>query len=160
MHYMYVDSRGDTDSKGFSRWLSVYLDCKGMHVFNWTFTSLLFVLDIFVLSCNFYPLGGATIGLLNGLYASLVTRFTRHVRVVEPLVIFSSAYFAFLMAELFHWSGDKLTIYQSCMLYNTLHIIQETFRLELKLWIQCDMSVCVSCVIQSCLCNQWGAKSD
>ena len=39
------------------------------------------------------------------MFASLVTRFTRHVRVVEPLVIFSSAYFAFLLAELFHWSG-------------------------------------------------------
>jgi len=50
-------------------------------------------------------LGGAGIGLLNGLYASVVTRFTRHVRVVEPLIIFSSAYFAFLGAELFHWSG-------------------------------------------------------
>ena len=35
----------------------------------------------------------------------MITRFTRHVRVVEPLIIFSSAYFAFLGAELFHWSG-------------------------------------------------------
>ena len=49
--------------------------------------------------------GGAGIGLVNGLYASIVTRFTRHVRVVEPLIIMSSAYFAFLVAELFHWSG-------------------------------------------------------
>ena len=29
----------------------------------------------------------------------------QHVRVVEPLVIFASAYFAFLGAEVFHWSG-------------------------------------------------------
>ena len=50
-------------------------------------------------------LGGATIGLVNGLYASVVTRFTRHVRVVEPLIVLSSAYFAFLGAEVFHWSG-------------------------------------------------------
>ena len=49
--------------------------------------------------------GGVSIGLVNGLYASIVTRFTRHVRVVEPLIIFTSAYFAFLIAELFHWSG-------------------------------------------------------
>jgi len=49
--------------------------------------------------------GGAGIGLVNGLFASLITKFTRHVRVVEPLVIFSSAYFAFLAAEVFHWSG-------------------------------------------------------
>ena len=39
------------------------------------------------------------------MFASLVTKFTRHVRVVEPLIIFSSAYFAFLGAEVFHWSG-------------------------------------------------------
>ena len=44
-------------------------------------------------------LGGALIGLLNGLWASLITRFTRHVRVVEPLIIFSTSYFAFLLAE-------------------------------------------------------------
>ena len=50
-------------------------------------------------------LGGASIGLVNGLYASVVTRFTRHVRVVEPLIVLSSAYFAFLGAEVFHWSG-------------------------------------------------------
>ena len=44
-------------------------------------------------------LGGALIGLLNGLLASLITRFTKHVRVVEPLIIFSTSYFAFLLAE-------------------------------------------------------------
>ena len=144
MHYKYVDSRGDTDSNDFSRWLSVYLDCKGMHVFNWTFTSLLFVLDIFVLSCNFYPLGGATIGLLNGLYASLVTRFTRHVRVVEPLVIFSSAYFAFLMAELFHWSGDKLQfINHAC---NTIPYISSKKHLDWN-W-NYESSVIYQCVCQ------------
>ena len=43
--------------------------------------------------------GGALIGLLNGLLASLITRFTKHVRVVEPLIIFSTSYFAFLLAE-------------------------------------------------------------
>jgi len=50
-------------------------------------------------------LGGAIIGLANGLFASYVTMFTKHVRVVEPLIIFSSAYFSFLGAEVFHWSG-------------------------------------------------------
>ena len=49
--------------------------------------------------------GGAGIGLLSGLFASAVTKFTQHVRVVEPLILFASAYFAFLGAELFHWSG-------------------------------------------------------
>lgn len=50
-------------------------------------------------------LGGAIIGLVNGLFASYVTMFTKHVRVVEPLIIFSTAYVSFLGAEVFHWSG-------------------------------------------------------
>ena len=49
--------------------------------------------------------GGALIGFLHGLLVSLITVFTKHVRVVEPLIIFSTAYSAFLFAELFHWSG-------------------------------------------------------
>ena len=50
-------------------------------------------------------LGGTVIGFVNGLFASYVTCFTKHVRVVEPLIIFSTAYLSFLGAELFHWSG-------------------------------------------------------
>ena len=37
--------------------------------------------------------------MLNGLFASMITRFTKHVRVVEPLIIFTTSYFAFLLAE-------------------------------------------------------------
>ena len=50
-------------------------------------------------------LGGAVLGLVFGLVASLVTVHTRHTRVVEPLAIFSLGYIAFLAAELVHWSG-------------------------------------------------------
>jgi len=50
-------------------------------------------------------LGGALIGLSNALFASYVTTFTQHVRVVEPLVLYSFAYMSFLAAEVFHWSG-------------------------------------------------------
>ena len=49
--------------------------------------------------------GGAAIGLATGLSTSLLTKYTRQVRVVEPLAVFSLAYLAFLTAELFHWSG-------------------------------------------------------
>ena len=45
------------------------------------------------------------LGLVVGLLCSLVSRHTRHVRVVEPLAIFSLGYNAFLAAELVHWSG-------------------------------------------------------
>ena len=58
-----------------------------------------------ILSFFSVAFGGALFGFLNGIFASYITIFTKHVRVVEPLVIFSSAYFAFLMAELVHWSG-------------------------------------------------------
>ena len=37
-------------------------------------------------------------------YYFLHFRFTKHVRIVEPLTILSCAYSAFLWAELFHWS--------------------------------------------------------
>ena len=56
------------------------------------------------LSFLFVVLGGALIGLFNGLSASYVTTFTQHVRVAEPLVLYSFAYMSFLVAELFHWS--------------------------------------------------------
>jgi len=49
--------------------------------------------------------GGALIGFILGLFASLITKHTKHVRVCEPLLLFASTYMAFLFAELFHWSG-------------------------------------------------------
>lgn len=62
--------------------------------------SLLAVLSFFLVAG-----GGALIGFLSGLFASYITKYTEQVRVVEPLIIFSAAYFSFLMAELVHWSG-------------------------------------------------------
>ena len=50
-------------------------------------------------------LGGTFIGFFNALFASYVTTFTEHVRVAEPLVLYSFAYMSFLGAEVFHWSG-------------------------------------------------------
>ena len=57
------------------------------------------------LSFIFVVLGGTLIGLFNGLFASYVTTFTQHVRVTEPLILYSFAYMSFLGAEVFHWSG-------------------------------------------------------
>ena len=63
--------------------------------------------EIFMATLSFFTVvfGGAFIGFLHGLLVSFITTFTQHVRVVEPLIIFSTAYSAFLLAELFHWSG-------------------------------------------------------
>ncbi|XP_033104347.1 Na(+)/H(+) exchanger beta-like isoform X2 [Anneissia japonica] len=50
-------------------------------------------------------LGGLVIGIIIGMLSAFMTKFTRHVRVVEPLTILGMAYLSYIMAELFHWSG-------------------------------------------------------
>ncbi|XP_073826447.1 na[+]/H[+] hydrogen exchanger 2 isoform X25 [Musca autumnalis] len=49
--------------------------------------------------------GGTVIGIIWGFLTGLVTRFTDHVRVIEPIFIFVMAYLAYLNAEIFHMSG-------------------------------------------------------
>ena len=44
-------------------------------------------------------------GVIWGFLTGLVTRFTDHVRVIEPIFIFVMAYLAYLNAEIFHMSG-------------------------------------------------------
>ena len=58
------------------------------------------LVSFFVVAC-----GGATVGVIWGILTGLLTKFTSHVRIVEPLVIFGMAYFSYLVAELFHLSG-------------------------------------------------------
>ncbi|XP_052895498.1 sodium/hydrogen exchanger 3-like [Anopheles moucheti] len=50
-------------------------------------------------------LGGSIIGVIWGFVTGLVTRFTEHVRVIEPIFIFVMAYLAYLNAEIFNMSG-------------------------------------------------------
>ncbi|CAH1782004.1 unnamed protein product [Owenia fusiformis] len=50
-------------------------------------------------------LGGLFIGMFFGFLTALLTRFTGHVRVVEPLAVFVLAYMALLTTEMFHFSG-------------------------------------------------------
>jgi len=63
--------------------------------------------DIFMAFLSFFTVafGGALIGFVHGIFCSLISRFTKHVRVAEPLAILTCAYSAFLWAEVFHWSG-------------------------------------------------------
>jgi len=49
--------------------------------------------------------GGTLIGVIWGIATSFVTRFTEHVRVIEPIFIFVMSYAAYLSAEIFHFSG-------------------------------------------------------
>jgi len=58
-----------------------------------------------ILSFFFVVFGGFLIGVICGGITSFLTTKTASVRVVEPLLIFSLGYMAFIMAELVHWSG-------------------------------------------------------
>jgi len=58
-----------------------------------------------VASFFFVVFGGLLIGIVFGVLVSFLTTQTEHARHSEPLLIYSSAYMAFVMAELFHWSG-------------------------------------------------------
>ncbi|XP_046349818.1 sodium/hydrogen exchanger 1-like isoform X1 [Haliotis rufescens] len=49
--------------------------------------------------------GGLFLGVLAGVMTAVITKFTVHVKVVQPLVIYSMAYLGFLLAELFEFSG-------------------------------------------------------
>lgn len=50
-------------------------------------------------------IGGTLMGLLWGLITAFVTKYTDHVRVIEPIFVFVMSYLAYLTAELFHLSG-------------------------------------------------------
>ncbi|OWK00192.1 hypothetical protein Celaphus_00016069, partial [Cervus elaphus hippelaphus] len=50
-------------------------------------------------------IGGIFIGLLFGMIAAFTTRFTKTIRVIEPLFVFLYSYLSYLTAEMFHLSG-------------------------------------------------------
>ncbi|BFZ00857.1 hypothetical protein BsWGS_03896 [Bradybaena similaris] len=50
-------------------------------------------------------LGGLALGILAGIASAVLTKFATHVKVVQPIIIFTMAYLGFLAAELFELSG-------------------------------------------------------
>ncbi|XP_069723452.1 sodium/hydrogen exchanger 2-like [Phaenicophaeus curvirostris] len=50
-------------------------------------------------------LGGVLVGLSFGMTAAFTTRFTKDIRVIEPLFVFLYSYLSYLTAEMFHLSG-------------------------------------------------------
>ena len=58
-----------------------------------------------VLSFFTVALGGLLVGIFVGLISALITRTTRDVEIIEPLILLGTAYIAYMGAELFHWSG-------------------------------------------------------
>jgi len=67
----------------------------------------LIVIDIFAGILQFFVvgIGGVLIGVLFGLFCAFITKYTAHVRVIEPIFVFLLAYLAYLTAEMFHLSG-------------------------------------------------------
>lgn len=58
------------------------------------------VASFFVIS-----LGGTFMGVIWGFGAAFISRFTHHVKIIEPIFVFVMAYLAYLSAEMFHLSG-------------------------------------------------------
>ena len=52
-------------------------------------------------------LGALSIGYVVGLLTALLTKLTqdKYVRIMEPLIVYATAFLAYMLAELFHWSG-------------------------------------------------------
>ncbi|XP_058514965.1 sodium/hydrogen exchanger 2-like [Ochotona princeps] len=65
------------------------------------------LLDVFAAIGKFFlvGLGGVFIGFLFGMFAAFTTRFTKTIRVIEPLFVFLYSYLSYLTAEMFHLSG-------------------------------------------------------
>ncbi|XP_063314586.1 sodium/hydrogen exchanger 2-like [Pelobates fuscus] len=63
--------------------------------------------DILSGVANFFlvGIGGVLIGIVFGFVAAFTTRFTRNIRVIEPLFVFLYSYLSYLTAEMFHLSG-------------------------------------------------------
>ena len=49
--------------------------------------------------------GSLVIGTMMGLAGAFSTRFTHHLRVMEPMIVVVIPYLAFIVAEMFHLSG-------------------------------------------------------
>ncbi|XP_041375066.1 sodium/hydrogen exchanger 3-like [Gigantopelta aegis] len=50
-------------------------------------------------------LGGTLIGIVFGMIGGFITKYTEHVKVIEPIFVFVLGYLAYLSAEMLHWSG-------------------------------------------------------
>jgi len=67
--------------------------------------------------------GSLGIGTLMGLAGAFSTRFTRHMRVMEPMIVVVIPYLAFIIAEMFHLSG--ILSYVEITYSNTLRFVKK-----------------------------------
>ncbi|KAI9524092.1 Sodium/hydrogen exchanger 1 [Dissostichus eleginoides] len=99
------------------------------------------VLDCFlgIISFLVVSIGGVLVGVIYGLLAAFTSRFTSHVRVIEPLFVFVYAYMAYLSAEVFHLSGIMALIACGATMRpyveaNISHKSHTTVKYFLKMW--------------------------
>uniref|UniRef100_A0A4W3HGV3 Sodium/hydrogen exchanger n=1 Tax=Callorhinchus milii TaxID=7868 RepID=A0A4W3HGV3_CALMI len=97
--------------------------------------------DIFAGIVKFFLVGfgGLIVGVVYGIIASLTTRFTEHIRVIEPLFVFLYSYLSYLTAEMFHFSGIVAIIACSMSMkrYVEANISQKshtTIKYFMKMW--------------------------
>nr|XP_033810497.1 sodium/hydrogen exchanger 1 isoform X1 [Geotrypetes seraphini] len=84
-------------------------------------------------------LGGVFVGVAYGIVAAFTSRFTSHIRVIEPLFVFLYSYMAYLSAELFHLSGIMALIASGVVMRpyveaNISHKSHTTIKYFLKMW--------------------------
>ena len=58
-----------------------------------------------ITSFFFVAIGGVLIGLIFGAIACFTTKFTKNTPILEPLIILTYSYLAYLTAEMFSTSG-------------------------------------------------------
>ncbi|XP_020795955.1 sodium/hydrogen exchanger 1 [Boleophthalmus pectinirostris] len=99
------------------------------------------VLDGFlgIVSFLVVALGGVLVGAIYGLLAAFTSRFTSHMRVIEPLFVFVYSYMAYLSAEMFHLSGIMALIACGAVMKpyveaNISHKSHTTIKYFLKMW--------------------------
>lgn len=99
------------------------------------------VLDGFlgVVSFLVVALGGVLVGAVYGILAAFTSRFTSHMRVIEPLFVFVYSYMAYLSAEMFHLSGIMALIACGAVMKpyveaNISHKSHTTIKYFLKMW--------------------------
>ncbi|XP_048191313.1 sodium/hydrogen exchanger 2-like [Perognathus longimembris pacificus] len=99
------------------------------------------LMDIFAAIGKFFlvGIGGVFIGFLFGICAAFTTRFTKTIRVIEPLFVFLYSYLSYLTAEMFHLSGIVaiITCAMSMKRYVEANISQKshtTIKYFMKMW--------------------------
>ncbi|XP_023244345.1 Na(+)/H(+) exchanger beta-like [Centruroides sculpturatus] len=85
---------------------------------------------------------GTLVGIVWGFLAAFVSRFTHHVRVIEPLFVFVMSYLAYVSAELFHLSGILALTFCGITMKN---YVEENISYKSHVTVKYAMKMLASC---------------